>query len=258
MQLNTNNYIVIKGINMQVIRESFDDTMAAIVDRLNNEKFNNMQEESESLAWKQQYRLNFEEELVDTVSLEDELAEATAVLILTSNNKIKISNQEVNWTKSRTTITPNLNSIPIKGKLKRALIAKLVDFSKYTEVTLYNKPFFKYNFQYGAMSIDFFTDNLGKLSGFFKVRGTAANNKKHTIKRVKTYTNEVESKLNGDAFPEVELNMLEQALELVEDLETLCYKSDNIARAVAKRTDLQIDRIKELEAEILQLKEEAK
>ena len=239
---------------MQILKESFETTMQQIVDRLNAEKHIELEEASDRTAWDNSMAMIHQEELNNTVNIEDELSNSKATLILTSNFKIKIANQPIEFKKIGKTLRPFLLDIELKGTLKRTFIKKVVDFNHYKRVTIYNKPMLKYNFQYGNMSIDFFTDSINNLTGFFKASLTSQLIKRQRYNYSKTYTREPESKLEGYVFPMIEEQMHERALELIEELDTLTYQSKSVARMLRNRKedtilDLQ-ERVSELEFQL--------
>ncbi len=239
---------------MQILKESFETTMAQIVDRLNAEKHLELEEDSNKTAWDNSMAMIHQEELNDTVNIEDELANSKATLISTPDFKIKISNQPIEFKKIGKTLRPFLLDIELKGSLKRDFIKKVVNFNHYRKVIIYDKPMLKYNFQYGNMSIDFFTDSINKLTGFFKATLTSKVIKRQRYDYAKTYTREPESKLEGYAFPMIEEQMHERALQLIEELDTLTYQSTAVARMLRSRKediilDLQ-ERVSELEAKL--------
>jgi len=93
---------------MQVLRESFDDTMEQLQNELAREKFIEMEEDAAIASWEQQSSLMHQEELTDTITLEDELANISVrLMIKTETNEIKIAGQKVEWLKKNTTINPD-------------------------------------------------------------------------------------------------------------------------------------------------------
>ena len=164
---------------MEILRESFETTMQAIENELNRKKYTELENENDNLSFTQQYMFENYEDLTDTINLEDELANLPISLMTKGNNEIKLAGQKVVFKKSGKTLKPFLGDIEIKGRLKQKVIYAVIDFTKMKPVRLNGKPFLKYNFQYGIASIDFYTDNLKTLSGFFKQRLTSVHSKSY-------------------------------------------------------------------------------
>ena len=246
-----------KGITMQILRESFEETMKSMINELNRNEYMKLEQESneknDNLELNQEFKLQFEENLTSTVTLEDELSTLNATLILNNNNEVTIANQKVTFKVTNTTISPYLGTVKLKGKIKRAFISKIVDFNHYERVTLYDKAFLKYTFQYGTMSIEYFTNDISNLTGFFKMKKTSLINKKHFRKYPKTYTYEESSKIDATMFPSIEEDAATKAEELIEELENLAYRSNAVAVILRDREIDQSYRIKQLEERIKEL-----
>ena len=242
---------------MQILRESFEDTMKSIQNDINREKFMSLEEENdkinENLKLNQEFIFQFEEKLTSSVTLEDELSTLNATLILNNTNEVTIANQKVTFKVTGTTISPYLKAIKLKGKIKRAFISKVVNFNHYERVTIYDKAFLKYTFQYGAMAIEYFTNDINNLTGFFKMKKTSLINKKHFRKYPKTYTYQEASKIDATMFPSIEEDAATKAEELIEELENLAYRSEAVATILRDREIDQSYRIQELEKRIQEL-----
>ena len=67
---------------MQILRDNFEDTMERLQDDLAREKFLEMEQDAAQASWDQQLSLMRQEELVDTITLEDELANISIKLMV--------------------------------------------------------------------------------------------------------------------------------------------------------------------------------
>jgi len=240
----------------EIYRSDFDTSIMSRMDEVTLEETRILEDYAEQIGDLSKLALGWSEDYTDVVNMEDELANIKATFVDIEGYKTLLGGTPITFTKVGKTYKPMLSGIEIKGGLKHKLVAHLTKAIEPKIVNISGTPAVKYTIQYGTYGLEIYVFKNG--NSFFKAFMSAKQDrKKKTIIRPKTYSHEEADKINGGAFPEIELDMLERALDLVDELENLCYKSDTIARAVSKRTDTNIYKIKELEARIIELEEEA-
>ncbi len=235
--------------NTEIHRSDFDTSIAERLEYKSKEELEILEEYTKELDDLNKLALGWSEDYTDIINMEDELANIKATFINTSDYKTLLAGTPITFVKYGKTYRPELNGIEIKGSLKHKLVAHLIKGTPPKIVNINGTPVVKYTIQYANYGLEVYVFKNG--NSFFKVFLSAKKNRsKNTIKRPKTYSYEEEDKTDGSIFPEIELDMLEKALELIDELDNLCFKSDTVAKVIAARTDSNIYRIKELEAEI--------
>ncbi len=241
----------------EIHRADFDTSIMSRMDEMNLEETRILEDYAKQIDDLSKLSLGWSEDYTDIISLENELANIKATFVNIKGYKTLLGGTPITFVKSGRIYKPTLNGVDITGLLKHKLVAHLTKAHEPKIVSINGTSAVKYLVQYSTYALEIYIFKNG--NSFFKAFLSAKKDiKKKTIKYAKTYSHEPEDKINGNAFPEIELDMLERALDLVDELENLCYKSDTIARAISKRTDTNIYKIKELESRILELEEEAK
>ena len=178
--------------------------------------------------------LGWSEDYTEVVNLEDELANAKGTFIHIEGHKVLLGGQPITFIKTGKTYTATLNGVHIKGNLKRKLVATLTHGTEPKITHIGTEAVAKYLVQYLTYALEIYVFKNG--NSFFKVyMSSKAMRRKNTIQKPKTYSYEEEDKLDGNMFPEIELDMLERALELEEELTNLMFKSEAVTRAITAR-----------------------
>jgi len=242
---------------MQIEREDFKTLLESRLDYRTKQEIIILEDYAKNIADLSKLALGWSEDYTDVIDLENELSEIKAEFIEIDGFKTLLGGTPVTFKKVGKVYKPMIGTVELTGSIKRKLVAHLTKAKEPKIIEISGTPAVKYTIQYTNYGLEIYVFKNG--NSFFKAFMSAKQDrKKRTINRPNTYSMETSDKLDASMFPEAELSMLERALDIVDELEMLSYKSDSVARAVAERTDLQIDKINELEARILELEAEAK
>ena len=220
----------------QILREDFDTSLAEHLSENSRAELEILEDYSEKIADLNKLALGWAEEYTDVINMEDELANVKANFINTDDFKVTLGGTPITFVKSGKTYKAQLGGIDIRGALKHKLVAHLTHGVEPVIVDISGTPAVKYLIQYGTYALEIYVFKNG--NSFFKKYLSAKQNKrKNSIHRAKTYSYEEEDKINGGAFPQIELDTLERALELVEELENLSFKSEAVRKMLDQRTN---------------------
>ena len=193
-----------------------------------------LQEYTDKITDLNKLSLGWSEEYTDVVNLEDELANVKANFIRDERNKVLLGGTAITFKLIGRTYKPMLNGIEIKGMLKHKLVRFLVEGTEPKVTSIKSTPVLKYLVQYSTYALEVYIFENG--GSFFKVYlSSKSMKKKCTIKYPKKYSIECEEKIDGNMFPQMELDAIDEALNLLEELTALSKKSEAVARVLASR-----------------------
>ncbi len=239
----------------EIHRSDFDTSIAERIDYKTREELEILENYTNELSDLNQLALGWSEDYTDIINLEDELANIKATFVNIPGYKTLLGGTPISFTRYGKTYRPELNGIEIKGSLKHKLVAHLTKGTQPKVVDISGTPAVKYIIQYANYGLEIYVFKNG--NSFFKVFLSAQKNKtKNTIKRPKTFSHELEDKLDGNIFPEIEMDMIEKALDLIDELENLSYKSNTVVRVIDTRSNLHIAKEVEYKARIQALEDE--
>jgi hypothetical protein len=239
----------------QAKREDLTTNLQAAMELRTEEEKRVLEEYASKIADLNKLALGWSEDYTDVINLEDELAHIKADFIDTKDFKTLLGGTPIEFKQVGKTYRPYLGGIEIKGPLKRKLVMHLTHGIEPKVTVIGGTPAVKYLRQYSTYALEIYVFENG--NSFFKAYASAkAMQRKNVVRRAKVYSYEEADKINAGAFPEIELDALERALELLEELDNLAFKSDAVARALKDRTDDQSYQIKELELEVEELKKQ--
>ena len=225
----------------------FIDTMGDRVMSLEyvSEVNNGLQLEHLVEEYEMKERINWQEHLTLPINLEDELSNSKTKLVLNSNGTLTAAGQPIEFKLNNyKQWKPHLAKIQIKGRLLNQLYTTLTATQEGELIVAQDQPAIKYVIQYGTRAIV-----IIKTKRWISFTPYASHKDAKPVYIPKGfYLNEnalTAEDLNQ--FPEVELNMLDEALELHERLEDLIKRSHAVANAMRIRTD---DRIANLQEEL--------
>ncbi len=212
----------------------------------------NPQVELEGLVneYEMQERINWQETSKNVINLQNELANIKTKLTLKPDGILLSAGQEITFKRNEyKSWKPFLGSIEITGRLLNQVVTLLTATQEGEVIVAQDQPAAKYVIQYGNRAIV-----IIKTKRWTSFKPFASHKEAKPIYIPKGfYLNENALTVDElDQFPEVEANMLEEALELHERLEDLTKRSHAVANAMRIRTD---DRIADLEEEIRELQQ---
>jgi hypothetical protein len=238
----------------QAYREEIATTLQQTLELKTREELQVLEDYASKIEDLNKLALGWSEDYTDTINLEDELSRIPATFVDTDDHKTTLGGVPIDFKQSGKTYKPYLQGVEIKGALKHKLVLHLTHGIEPKVITIGGTPAVKYLRQYSTYALEIYVFDNG--NSFFKAYASAkAMQRKNTLKRQKTYSYEEADKINGNAFPEIEFDTLERALELLEELENLAFKSDAVARALRDRKEEQYQKIKELEMELKELRQ---
>jgi len=223
----------------------FIDTMGDRVMSLEYASDVNTEVQLEQLVseYEMQERINWQEKINLPINLEDELANSKTKLTLKSDGTLLAAGQPIEFKlNTYKQWKPHLGNIQVKGRLLNQLYSTLIATQEGELVIAQDQPAIKYVIQYGPRAIV-----ILKTKRWISFKPYASHKDAKPVYIPKGfYLNEnalTPEDLNQ--FPEVELTMLDEALELHEKLEDLTKRSHAVANAMRIRTDSRIADLQE-------------
>jgi hypothetical protein len=234
-------------------RDSLATNLAELMELQTREEKNILEDYAEKIADLNKLALGWSEDYTDVVNLEDELANIKADFVTNTKHQILLGGTPIDFKPSGKTYRPYLGGVEVKGMLKRKLVMYITHGIQPQVVDISGTPAVKYLIQYSTYALEIYVFKNG--NSFFKAYASSrAMRRKNTINRPHTYSYEEADIVDGAMFPDMELDMLERALDLYEELENLAFKSRAVAKALAARGDDKEYRIQQLEAELALLR----
>jgi len=197
--------------------------------------------------------LQWQEQLDNTVDLEEELRKIKLLYTVQDNGTVTIAGERVVFKNNKYgKPKPHLGAVEIKGRNLQNLVAVLITNQKPEVYPWEERIVRRYTLQIGIQAVEIHQVINSHIMWFNT--GYSKDKLKKPFKRTPTYTGR--DKVEEAAFPDIALQKAEQAEILLEELTELASTSDAAALVVAQRSDLNIGRIRELELEVMALQDE--
>ena len=219
-------------------RTDFNTSLEERLSETSTEEMRILEDYTDQLDDLNKLSLGWSEDYTDVVNLEDELANIKANFVNIEGYNTLLGGTPVKFVKEGKTYKPQLGGIEIKGMLKRKLVAHLTHAVTPKVVDINGTPAVKYTVQYSTYALEIYVFKNG--NSFFKAFMSAKQDKKkQTIKYGNTYNQGGDVEVDGNMFPEVELAMVDNAQELLEELQALVAKSASV-KAMLKARQIYI------------------
>ena len=194
--------------------------------------------------------LQWQEQLDNTVDLEEELRKIKLLYTVQDNGTVTIAGERVVFKNNKYgKPKPHLGAVEIKGRNLQNLVAVLITNQKPEVYPWEERIVRRYTLQIGIQAVEIH-QVIDSHIMWFKT-GYSKDKLQRPYKRIPTYTGR--EKLDENSFPDIASQKADQAEALLEELEDLASTSDAAAEVIAIRSDLNLERIKELEAKVAEL-----
>ena len=237
-------------------RRDFDTSIAERLDYKTRQETAILEDYAKEVYDLNKLALGWSEDYTEVINMEDELSSIKADFIAAPGFKTTLGGTPITFTKAGKIYKPELSGVEIKGRLKHKLVMHLTKGVDPKIVSLNGTPAVKYVIQYSTYALEVYVFKNG--NSFFKAYFSAKKDRpKQTNHYQKRLVVEVEDSIDGSMFPDMELQAVEDALLLVDELEALAKKSPAVAKILMDRDiATYAEQIGELESRVAELEDE--